>query len=72
MKHPIKEVLDIAGYTQMEASRLTGISQPLLSYRMRNEIEGSIGQSIEMAKLLRVTQYEIVTPTYSLKVKIKL
>lgn len=72
MKHPIKEVIDLAGFNQLEASRALGISQPLLSYRMRKEIEGSIEQSIEMAKTLRVKQYEIIAPDYSLKVKIKL
>ena len=72
MKHPIKEVIDLAGFNQIEASRALGISQPLLSYRMRKEIEGSIEQSIEMAKTLRVKQYEIVAAGYSLKVKIKL
>jgi len=72
MKHPIKEVIDLAGLNQIEASRALGISQPLLSYRMRKQVEGSIEQSIEMAKALRVKQYEIVTPDYSLKVKMKL
>lgn len=72
MKHPIKEVIDLAGFNQLEASKALGISQPLLSYRMRKEIEGSIEQSIEMAKTLGVKQYEIIAPDYSLKVKIKL
>ena len=71
MNHPIKEVMKKANVKQKDVCEKLDINQSTLSKRMNKEIQGSLEQSIEIAKEFNVKSYSIVKEGYVVKVKIK-
>lgn len=71
MSHPIKEVMKKANVKQKEVCEKLGIKQSTLSKRMNKEIQGSLDQSIEIAKEFNVKRFSIVRENYTLNVVIK-
>lgn len=69
--HPIKEVLRKAKVSQKEACEKTGLKQSTLSSRMNREIEGSIEQSIDIAKAFEIKKFLIVRDGYEIRVTLK-
>ena len=53
----INEVIKLAGKSQTQVCKITGIKQSLLSYQMNHEIVGSIEKSIEIARELNVKRF---------------
>ena len=71
MNHPIKEVMKKANVKQKDICEKLGIKQSTLSKRMNKEIQGSLEQSIEIAKEFNVKRFSIVKENYTLNVTIK-
>jgi len=69
--NPIKTVLEKAKINQKDAAKILKVKQSLMSYRMNNDIIGSIEMSIEAAKELKVNKYTIVGDGYDVTVRIK-
>jgi len=71
MNHPIKEVMKKANVKQKEVCEKLDINQSTLSKRMNKEIQGSLEQSIEIAKEFNVKRFSIVRENYTLNVVMK-
>jgi len=71
MNHPIKEVMKKANVKQKEVCEKLDINQSTLSKRMNKEIQGSLEQSIEIAKEFKVKRFSIVRENYTLNVVMK-
>ena len=71
MNHPIKEVMKKANVKQKDICEKLGIKQSTLSKRMNKEIQGSLEQSIEIAKEFKVKKFSIVREYYTLNVVMK-
>ena len=71
MNHPIKEVMKKANVKQKDICEKLGIKQSTLSKRMNKEIQGSLEQSIEIAKEFKVKRFSIVREDYNLNVVMK-
>ncbi len=71
MNHPIKEVMKKANVKQKDVCEKLDINQSTLSKRMNKEIQGSLEQSIEIAKEFKVKRFSIVKDYYVLNVTIK-
>lgn len=69
--HPIKEVLRKAKVSQKEVCEKTGLKQSTLSSRMNREIEGSLEQSIDIAKAFEIKKFLIVRDGYEIRVNLK-
>jgi hypothetical protein len=69
--NPLKEVLRIAKKNQKTAAKALNVKQSIMSYRMNNNIVGSIEMSIEAAKALNVKTYTLECVGYSVTVKMK-
>ena len=71
MNHPIKEVMKKANVKQKDVCEKLEINQSTLSKRMNKEIQGSLEQSIEIAKEFNVKRFSIVREDYTLNVVMK-
>ena len=71
MNHPIKEVMKKANVKQKDVCEKLDINQSTLSKRMNKEIQGSLEQSIEIAKEFKVKRFSIVREDYTLNVVMK-
>ncbi len=71
MNHPIKEVMKKANVKQKDVCEKLDINQSTLSKRMNKEIQGSLEQSIEIAKEFNVKRFSIVREYYTLNVVMK-
>ena len=71
MNHPIKEVMKKANVKQKDICEKLGIKQSTLSKRMNKEIQGSLEQSIEIAKEFKIKKFSIVREYYTLNVVMK-
>ena len=71
MNHPIKEVMKKANVKQKDICEKLGIKQSTLSKRMNKEIQGSLEQSIEIAKEFKIKKFSIVKEDYTLNVVMK-
>lgn len=71
MNHPIKEVMKKANVKQKEVCEKLDIKQSTLSKRMNKEIQGSLEQSIEIAKEFNIKRISIVREDYTLNVVMK-
>ena len=71
MNHPIKEVMKKANVKQKDVCEKLDINQSTLSKRMNKEIQGSLEQSIEIAKEFNVKRFSIVRENYTLNVVMK-
>ena len=71
MNHPIKEVMKKANIKQKDICEKLGIKQSTLSKRMNKEIQGSLEQSIEIAKEFKVKKFSIVREYYTLNIVMK-
>lgn len=71
MSHPIKEVMKKANIKQKDVCEKLDINQSTLSKRMNKEIQGSLEQSIEIAKEFKVKRFSIVREDYTLNVVMK-
>ena len=71
MNHPIKEVMKKANVKQKDVCEKLDINQSTLSKRMNKEIQGSLEQSIEIAKEFNVKRFSIVREDYTLNVVMK-
>ena len=71
MNHPIKEVMKKANIKQKDVCEKLDINQSTLSKRMNKEIQGSLEQSIEIAKEFKVKRFSIVREDYTLNVVMK-
>ena len=71
MNHPIKEVMKKANVKQKEVCEKLDINQSTLSKRMNKEIQGSLEQSIEIAKEFNVKRFSIVRENYTLNIVMK-
>ena len=71
MNHPIKEVMKKANVKQKDVCEKLDINQSTLSKRMNKEIQGSLEQSIEIAKEFNVKIFSIVREDYTLNVVMK-
>ena len=71
MNHPIKEVMKKANIKQKDVCEKLDINQSTLSKRMNKEIQGSLEQSIEIAKEFKVKRFSIVKEDYTLNVVMK-
>ena len=71
MNHPIKEVMKKANVKQKDVCEKLDINQSTLSKRMNKEIQGSLEQSIEIAKEFKVKRFSIVRENYTLNVVMK-
>ncbi len=71
MNHPIKEVMKKANIKQKDVCEKLDINQSTLSKRMSKEIQGSLEQSIEIAKEFKVKRFSIVREDYTLNVVMK-
>lgn len=71
MSHPIKEVMKKANVKQKDVCEKLDINQSTLSKRMNKEIQGSLEQSIEIAKEFKVKRFSIVREDYTLNVVMK-
>ena len=71
MNHPIKEVMKKANVKQKDVCEKLDINQSTLSKRMNKEIQGSLEQSIEIAKEFKIKKFSIVKENYTLNVVMK-
>ena len=71
MNHPIKEVMKKANVKQKDVCEKLDINQSTLSKRMNKEIQGSLEQSIEIAKEFKIKKFSIVKDSYTINVTIK-
>ena len=71
MNHPIKEVMKKANVKQKDVCEKLDINQSTLSKRMNKEIQGSLEQSIEIAKEFKIKKFSIVREDYTLNVVMK-
>ena len=71
MNHPIKEVMKKANVKQKDVCEKLDINQSTLSKRMNKEIQGSLEQSIEIAKEFKIKKFSIVKDSYTINVVIK-
>ena len=71
MNHPIKEVMKKANVKQKEVCEKLDINQSTLSKRMNKETQGSLEQSIEIAKEFNVKRFSIVRENYTLNFVMK-
>ena len=71
MNHPIKEVMKKANVKQKDVCEKLDINQSTLSKRMNKEIQGSLEQSIEIAKEFKIKKFSIVKENNTLNVVMK-